>query len=167
MKTKKLLLMFSVIGLLASSCQDGDIGVSKFRVTCASGFLTGFSTSDANIPTPLTLNTFYTSREGTYSYIYDWDIYTFSGTYKIVQEPGESWDGISNGLLTQPASGLERKYTFDTDAPVGEELSYTKNLFQLHKDIIVDKTIFFDGGKLIIKGKGVYDPKHLLNPRKK
>lgn len=165
MKTKNLLTLFSIIAIIFSSCADGDKGVSSFQVTCASGFLTSFATTDSNIPSGFSLNTSYPTKAGVYGYSYDYGVTNYAGTYEIIQEAGESWNGISDGFLTQPASGKNRDYTFDCDAASGSELSY-KNMLLDHKDIFIDKTIYFNGGKLRIKGKGIYDPKHLLHSNK-
>src|SRR3989344_314564 len=150
MKMKKLLLLFSIIGFSLSSCQDGDLGISKFRVTDAGGGAYNIYFSDPNLPSTMYFDTFYETKAGTYLYSFDYGAFYYSGTYKIVQEPGEEWNGIGMGILTTPESGDNRKYTFALDAPAGEELSYTKN----YNDIIIDKTVYFNGGKLIIKGKG-------------
>lgn len=166
MKMKKIFLILNVIVIALSSCQDGDLGLSRFQVTNDSGNAYNVYFSDPNLPSTLYTYTFYDTKAGNYTYSYDYGIYNYSGSYTIVQEPGESWNGITNGLLTQPESGSTRKYTFDFDAASGSELTYTKNLMVEHKDIIIDKIIYFNGGKLIIKGKGVYDPKHLLSKTK-
>nr|MBA3971648.1 hypothetical protein [Bacteroidota bacterium] len=117
---------------------------------------------DPNLPSTMYYDTFYDTKEGAYSYSFDYGAYYYYGTYTIVQEDGEEWNGLGMGILTTPESGDTRKYTFALDAPAGEELSYTKN----HTDIIINKTIYFNGGKLIIKGKGIYDPNHKLNTNK-
>lgn len=151
--------------MLISSCQDGDLGVSSFKILNASGFASNFATSDPNVPLTPNYNEVYTTQAGTYNYYYDYGFTYYAGTYTIVQEQGETWNGFSNGFLTKPASGKNRDYTFDCDAASGDELSY-KNMMTSHQEITIDKTIYFKGGKMIIKGKGVYDPKHLLNPSK-
>lgn len=162
MKTKRLVLLFCIIGFTFSSCQDGDLGISKFRFLNSAGFGYNIYFGDPNLPATIYENTFYQTKAGTYNYSFDYGASFYYGTYTIVQEEGEEWNGIGMGILTTPANGDFRLYTFDLDAPVGEELSYTKN----HKDIIIDKTIYFNGGRLIIKGKCVYDPKHILNKQK-
>ncbi len=164
MKTNKILLFFCVIATTISSCQDGDLGVSSFKILNASGLAYNFSTSDPNLPLTPNYNEVYTTKAGTYNYYYDYGFTYYAGSYTIVQLQGDTWNGFTDGFATQPASGKKRDYTFNCDAASGDELSY-KNMMLNHADIIIEKTIHFDGGKMIIKGKGVYDPKHILNPK--
>ncbi len=158
-------MLLSVISI--SSCQDGDLGLAYFQVLNNSGNTTSFYTSDPNIPSTFLTNYNYSTKEGTYNYSYIYSVFTYTGTYTIVQDKGDAWNGLSDGMLTKPASGPKRNYTFDCDAVSGSELSWTRShLITSHDDIIINKTIYFNGGKMIIKGKGVYDPKHLLNTPK-
>lgn len=161
MKTTYTTLLIIIISFFAS-CQDGEKGTSYFRVINASGYTTSFYSSDPNVPAYVSFYTYYPTKEGTYNYSYDFGASTYSGSYTIKQNLGEAWNGVTMGIATTPESGKDIKYTFDCDAAAGYELSW-KMLSQPHPDIVVDKTIYFKGGEIIIKGKGVYNPNHIQN----
>lgn len=163
MKTKKVLLLLSIFALSLTSCMDGDDGLASFRTINDSGNGYNVYYSDPNLPATMYYDTFYPTKAGTYSYSYDYGFYNYSGFYTIEQEKGEEWNAVTYGVLSTPASGKDRKYTFDLDAASGSELTYTRVQMENHQDIIINKVFYFEGGKIIVKGKGVYDLNHTLS----
>lgn len=167
MKTKKVFFILCVIAILFSSCQDGDLGLANFRTINDSGNGYNVYFTDPNLPATMYYDVFYPTKAGTYSYSYDYGFYNYSGIYQIVQEEGEQWNALTYGVLSKPDKGLDRRYTFDLDAASGYELSYTHMQMEQQQNILIDKVFYFEGGKLIIKGKGVYDPRHILSSPQK
>ncbi len=159
MKKLKYIVFICLVATAISSCEDGDKGISTIKII--KGSASSFYTNDPALAGG-NYGVEYTTRAGTYNYSYVWGAYTYSGYYTIEQEKGETWNGLTNGILIKASDGKKRHYVFECDAAVGSELSWSHSPISSHKDIYIDKTFYFNGGKLIIKGKGVYDPNHLL-----
>jgi hypothetical protein len=160
MKTNKhikkiYLLLF--IGFI-TSCQDGDKGKSYFQLIDSGNGATVNSVSDPNVSNG-TWNTYYLTKAGTYHINYEYGTYNYDENYTLIQNAGVVWNGIDNGFLNKAPNGKDLHYTFDCAAAQGSELSYRNSSYP---DIIIDKTIYIDGGKIVIKGKAVYDPNHVL-----
>jgi hypothetical protein len=169
MKTKstiKIVLFLISVGLI-TSCQNGNKGNSYFQILNASGNAYNFNFSDPSVPSTFYYNNYYLTKEGVYSYSYDYGSLTYSGNYTIFENDGVAWDGFSNGLLTRGADGADRHFTFDCDQSSGNELS-TFRIRPGHRmdTVRVDKIIYVKGGMIHIKGMGVYNS-NLLEEVKK
>jgi uncharacterized protein YkvS len=158
---KNILLIIGTFCILAS-CKNGDDGKSFITVKGddANFALLYYSDNNSSHPNPYYIGVEYPTNAGTFNFYYELNNgFSYSGTYTIDVEKGETWNAISNGYLLPANNGKERHYIFHCVSYQNGLLNYTlKQSLVNHNTINVDTTLYENNTKINIKVKGVYNP---------